>query len=252
MVMLSAGARAVSMGSAYTAISGNPEAVFFNPAGTVGIKSISLNLFGTHLFNIKELPYSTVVLSLPIANGSAAVTFQDFGNNIFKETTVGLAWAGKITDYFFYGIHINRYQLYIKNYGSDKTIFINYGLIIKMSKNIIFGCAVKNLYFSNKLGQKKTLPFIINTGISCRMINNSIFCFDIVKEGDLKPAPRCGCELTFLPQIMIRFGVERNPPSFSTGIGIQYSNFFIDYGLRNHSFLGVTHLCGITISLGKN
>ncbi|NIA28882.1 MAG: PorV/PorQ family protein [Actinobacteria bacterium] len=117
------GARAVAMGGAYTAISGDPNCIFYNPAGTAFVDGLALAF--NHSQWIADISYQSGVLvynagrfgnfsldymtanygsfERTIVDAHAWEGYQSLGDFNIGEYAIGLGYARQITDRFFIG-----------------------------------------------------------------------------------------------------------------------------------------------------
>jgi hypothetical protein len=134
------GARAAAMGDAYTAISDDATAVYWNPAGIARLsgQSITLNhaawpaniLFdqGAYVFNIKWIPgmLGVNVRALTMSRDIVRTTYLPEGTGeTFDagEWAYGLTYARALTDKFSAGISLNYIQTGLDDVKGSSTTF---------------------------------------------------------------------------------------------------------------------------------
>ncbi len=85
------GVRPAGMGGAYTALSNDGNAVFYNPAATAFVSFASLTATATRLFNM--VPATYLGAHYPAKNTSWLAGVQQIGDDLLRETTLAVAVA---------------------------------------------------------------------------------------------------------------------------------------------------------------
>ncbi len=85
------GVRPAGMGGAYTALSNDGNAVFYNPAATAFVSFASLTATATRLFNM--VPATYLGVHYPAKNTSWLAGVQQIGDDLMRETTLAVAVA---------------------------------------------------------------------------------------------------------------------------------------------------------------
>jgi hypothetical protein len=113
-----AGSRAMSMGSAFTGISGDVASAYYNPAGLSDIESLSVDMMYGVMSN--DRAYNYLGIAYPLANQTIALTVLNSGvSDIAKYTADGtsdgtftesnnaaiISWAAAIDDSASAGIN---------------------------------------------------------------------------------------------------------------------------------------------------
>ncbi len=246
---LPAGSRAVSLGGAFTAVIGSPEGIFYNPATLSGSDSFGVNFFYTHLYQMKELQYAALAVNIPYVPGNAGIAGKTFGNSLYSENSVSLGWAFSICRQIHIGLTVKKNQLRIKGYGSEEILLFDLGLLFNIKKTLTIGGAVLHAGKSSDSAYRSSIPLIYSTGLSWKVTKDFLFCFDLSGRETVDLNTRFGCELRIWQPVWIRFGIERVPSCFSSGIGVQWKNIVLDYAVRFHYCLGATHYCSVSFSL---
>jgi len=247
---LSAGSRAVSLGGAFTAVTGSPEGIFYNPAILSASDSFGVSFFYTHLYQMKELQYAALAVNIPCVLGNAGIASKMFGNSIYSERAVSLGWAFSICRQIHIGLAVKKNQLRIKGYGAEEILLFDLGLLFNLTKTLTIGASVLHAGKSSASAYRSSIPLIYSTGLSWKVIKDFLFCIDLTGSDTVGLNTRFGCELRIWQPIWIRCGFERAPPCFSSGIGVQWKNIVLDYAVRFHNCLGATHYCSVSFFLG--
>lgn len=243
------GARSVSLGGAYTAVTGTPEALFFNPASLSTEDIFQVSFSGTHLFQMKELQYTAIAVNIAQVPGNAGLAVKKFGNSLYSEASVSVSWASTLGRKFHVGLTVKQNQLWIKGYGAEDIVLVDLGILWQVKKSIAIGGSLLNMGKSSKSPYRSSIPLIYRSGLSWRIAEDFLFCFDLVWEETRDLCSQFGCEFRIWQPVWIRFGIERDPSCFSSGIGIEWKNVVLDYAMRYHHCLGATHYGSVSFSL---
>ncbi len=183
---LGVGARAAAMGDAFTALSGDPVSVFYNPAGCAAVQGFTLMLnqtnwiadiqhkaavlsyntgqFGVFTVNYIKVDYGT--MERTVVDAHAWEGYLSLGEFTVNEYAVGVGYATRITDRFFIGGQVKyAYQdlgtTYAWQYlqtqfetsgevkNKSEAVAYDFGTFYNFGfKNIRIGMSVQN--FANK------------------------------------------------------------------------------------------------------
>ena len=270
------GARAAAMGGAYTAISEEASAVYWNPAGLVQIPKLSaVFMRAQYLQNIgyqyaayaQRLTYDSVV--------AGSVLLTDVGS--IPETDISGNTLGSFTP---------RDQVYTISYSkailefSDKDIDVSIGVSAKYIKSTILNSAkayagdvgIMTYNFGDipyrlavtatNMGgglsydqESNPLPLTFKLGAAVNPFRNMLIATDIVMPKQNKPNRLVGLELATTPneltRLCVRAGLNAQQMSdglggFSVGVGATLHFFSLDYAFVPMGELGSTHRISLT------
>jgi hypothetical protein len=173
---IGAGARASSMGSAYTALASDPSAMYYNPAG------LALSERGaaiTHASWALDGAYDFAAAAFPVGGFKAGVSFTRLdhggmdgrgadggssGGFTASDKALGLGVAGN-TGGFNLGATVKFLSSSIAGYGASAVAF-DLGAVHKLAAApVTFGFAVRNMGAGMKFVDKReALPLAISAG----------------------------------------------------------------------------------------
>ncbi len=121
------GARAIAMGGSFVAIADDPSALYWNPAGIVNIKSISLQATKTEWFVDTDFNVIDLIVPLGFMNSAIGVhlAMMDYGENPVRtvarpdgtgesysasDLVAGLYWGFSITQSISFGLGLKYFQ----------------------------------------------------------------------------------------------------------------------------------------------
>ncbi|MBC8216185.1 MAG: PorV/PorQ family protein [Candidatus Marinimicrobia bacterium] len=256
-------ARAAGMGNAFTAISDDVTAVFYNPAGLSNLDYTEYSFSYTRwIVNSKLM---SGVVGFPIGTRYAlAFSIISFSVDDFEETTVvepegtgrmiqagdiavGISGAVKLTDRLTFGL---KTQYIEENIDMDKArgLGIDFATYYRTGyKDLVIAMAMKNfgpksVYLSDKF--KLPLYFNINTAFSLIGSQNSPVHLTVSAESafatDYRDRYHVGGELWIADMVSLRSGYKffYDTEDWTVGIGLKLkiaqNNFLIDLAYTNY------------------
>lgn len=266
------GARPMSLGGAYTAVTGGIESLQWNPAGlsfmsTAGLMAGYTNSFGevSHYYAAGAVPFLYGVLGgyaanvglsniplasigsdgRPVVNGYYSDTQWLLGLSYAQEVLLkGLALGGSVKGYYH-----KLYQSSTKGFGLDLGAVYDLSatdLLGGQTFPVSLGLTVVNV-LQPKLswggGWTDTVSrrVVLGTAYKSKIAEN-----DLTVSADynvLGGSPKywgVGAEYYLIPLLPIRLGYGNNygQAQISAGIGLRYQEWGVDVAYLNHSDLG--------------
>lgn len=278
------GARAFSVGRAFTALADDPTAVFWNPAGLEFVYQQSATFFHTSLFegaNYDFLGYAFPTLNLGtfglgvgrIGIGGIQQTDEfntQLGTFSWEEYHGFFSYAKKLPYDLSAGMTIRlvrRAWNGLVDSGNlvDMGVGMDLGLMYRpqIFTNVLLrdwsvGVNVRNLFPPQvKEGENvDEFPLSVRLGFMRRILLkgagnqfNVMFDLDYSQKRDLRI--HFGTEYKFRNLAMVRLGMDGSSPTF--GAGLQYSIFQIDYAFSSSPYSNVfssVHRFSVSLSFG--
>ena len=269
------GARALSMGGAYTIIADDPSAVYWNPAGLSFVNTKSLT--GMHNdwgFDIRHefLSYAHPLSShKTLAGGAIFLNVGDIegrdelrnptGNLIARDFAFLLShgWRQSECLHFGVGLKLIRQQLH---HDDAYSAAFDFGFLYRIpDTNLTLGGVVQSLGVRERFRQEAyNLPTSFKIGASYEISPyNLLLAADVEKPVDSHLRGSLGIEYGFLEKYALRGGyryeTERSylggSNGISTGFGLRLGDYDFDYALISHGDLGLSHLMSVSARLGK-
>jgi hypothetical protein len=180
-----------------------------------------------------------------------AIGGSTFGFELYRESRAILGYSFNYNNSFFLGLTINYHNFSIKNYGSTGTLYINVGGLVYILDNLRSGFNISNLNRASLGNSDDQIPMVFTTGFSYNLIDNFSLNFSLEKDIRYNPSVQFGIEYDIIEYLSLRIGAANEPSRFSSGMGINYSIFSLDYSLFTHPDLGLTHQAGIILSFDR-
>lgn len=233
------GARPLGMGGTFVAVANTGDAMYYNPAGLWQIGNPYAQAYYSAPFNLKDLGTTAFNFTYPSSFGNGTINFESFGSDLYRETTIGLAFSRSFRGKLIYGVVLNYDHLNIKDAGSAGTIGCDMGLMFRPHEMVTVGFAARNI--NRPKIEEDALPQTFSMGTGIRMIDHLLLSVDVYKDIKFPTDVRFGAEYQFFEKLFLRVGMAREPSLFSAGLGFDFGKGAVDYAIYSHPDLGVTH-----------
>jgi len=266
------GAKAVGMGEAFTAQSGEVISTWWNPAGLSGIQGIQISF--THNQWFQDITVEHFASALNFGKNSLGLSFamnkipdiQKRGDVPSSEpialidahdVVFSFSFARSIKEKFALGLSAKWLYEKIDIYSASGWGF-DLGGIYSPLGNLKLGLAVLNLGPKMKFEKEKfSLPTQYKIGVSYSLEKKNLnsdfnFALDIVKPRDDEIKVHMGGEYGLYKTLKIRLGYQigYDEKNISFGLGTKFKNYSIDYGyLPYKSDLGNVHSVSLNIEI---
>jgi hypothetical protein len=245
------GARAVGLNGAFTSLSDNSLAIFYNPSGLGQLKYRDFSVFYNPApFGLTELSTAAFTYAEPLKYGTIGAGLRTYGFELYKETNILFSYGNNYKSRLFYGANFNFYHLNIQNYGSATAMGIDVGAMVYINKYLRWGFFGKNITGSTIGTSKEKIAQVYRTGLNYKPLNEASLILEIEKDVKYPVSVRAGFEYSFLDYVDLRAGVGSEPTSFTGGIGFNYNIFQLDYAMYKSQDLGITHQGSLTVNFG--
>jgi hypothetical protein len=251
---LEQGGRATALGGAFTGVASGAFTVFYNPAGLMPLVQREAVFFYSQPYGIPELSYASFAFVDPVTFkfGSFGVAATTYGFDLYRETTLSLAYASNFGDKFFYGVSTTYYNLSIAGYGSDASVGFNVGVLAVLSSTVRLGGYAMNLNRPTIGVSKEPLPQVLTLGVAYTPSKPLLISADVEQDVKFPLQVKIGVEYEAIKYLVLRGGFATPEPSrFSGGFGIRYAGVTLDYAVYSHTELGLTHQASVSIPFGK-
>ncbi|UCD93784.1 MAG: PorV/PorQ family protein [Candidatus Zixiibacteriota bacterium] len=260
MLSAEAGARAVGMGGAFSAVPGDPYSAAYNPAATWGVEGISGSFgYNTYWENTRiETGYisffkraAVITAGVQFAavddmEGRTAFT-EDFYPFSAHDISFKLGASFELDKNYYLGFSLGWIMEKIDQYDGSAVNF-DMGLLVQPRENLNIGFAVVNFGGTVKLlSESVDLPTTYRGGVSYAYRQFNTAADLAMLDGDIYV--HFGEEFTLKDMLFIRAGYRfgYDTKDFSAGLGFSKRNFRIDYAfLPFGGGLSDSHLFNLT------
>jgi tetratricopeptide (TPR) repeat protein len=257
------GVRGIAMSGAFGSLADDASALFWNPAGLpwVGHQELTATQSDLYQSGIKD-NYTAFVV--PFSRSSAAGlgwyhSGYDDGVLGYGENRIDLAWGWKPRAWLSAG---GTFKYLSRSTQLDGTAVRDgsgtgwdLGLIATPAEGLRFGLAGQDLFDTRindtQAGSVIAYPRNVRIGGSWAWRQLGTVALDLDDRWHL------GLEVTPIPQLAVRGGVQREiaggeGATWSAGLGIKAGIFRLDYALVQHPVLDATHTFGLSLDFNFN
>jgi hypothetical protein len=262
------GARAAAMGNAFSAVSDDASALFWNPAGLVDINKIEIMGMYSNLFqDVNDIYYGNFALTIPtnsgvIGFGVVLLEVSDIpyvsdlsgpnGDSFSdKELALLFSFSKRIFDELNAGITLKYLNHSIADYSAG-GFGLDLGFQFYLAKSLSLGIMLQDLLGARmKLNNTEDIyPLKLKIGLAYRIIANLLLLSEMRYIDDSSVTFKFGGEYSLFKDILfVRGGYNTLLESWSAGLGISYWEIKIDYSYNSHNELGGINKFGISVHL---
>jgi hypothetical protein len=267
ILKMGAGARAAAMGNAYTGLSNDVSAIYWNPAGLCRVDTLSSQFMHTEWF--AGIKYEWFGFTCPVQNNSHlgfGVQYLSYGSlKRLDETGLQLGTLNPSDIVFtisyafeLYGLNVgvNLKHISSKIYYSAQTQSFDIGILCNKfriaEKELYIGSVIQNIGGKMQFDKKDDpLPLTIKSGLSYNILKNFLGTLDVEMPSDNSLNGGLGAEyllnVTKDSDLSFRLGYNTKTSEvnslngLTTGVGIKYTQFLFDYSFVPYGDLGDTH-----------
>jgi opacity protein-like surface antigen len=244
------GTRAIGLANAFVALSDNPWALYYNPAGIVAVPLAEISAFLVpQQFGMNELRTVAIAGVVPTAFGTFAAGISQFGFSLYRETEISLGFGRRVDWGVSAGFVTHVSRIFIDQYGTTTIATVDVGVLSQVQEQVAVGFSYKNLLGAG-FSSSERLPQVFALGATYRPVPNVAAVVELEKDVRHPLVIKAGVEQTFLELLTLRAGVSNNPDKFSAGFGVRYSAFEFSYAGYSHAQLGWTHQIELTFRPG--
>ncbi len=230
------GARAMSMGGAFTGLSDDTSAIYFNPAGLTQLKSGQVTAMASNLFEDSFYNFLGFVHPTPKAGvlglGVVLLNSGDMEETNIRQETLGkfkdsrqgifVSYGKRIARSINCGASVKLVSQQISSYNGT-GIGLDGSLFLTPRDRLSLGISLKNIISPvlRLREDEERFPLSLQAGLGSRMLNNNlILCLDIDKTLGQSLHARIGSEYWLRKKtIALRMGVDSG--KLNAGFGVK-------------------------------
>lgn len=255
---LKTGTRPDALGGAFTALSDDHNASYWNPAGLAGLDSPEI--FSTYKRLFAIVHHFSFAACMPSRYGGFGITLREtsvkgdytdgtgavVGANTTLEAERALLFSHgfRLLEEVSFGYNLVAYQVQNVRFEHSLAFGADVGMLMEVYRRWRMGFFFRNLN-SPSIGETfhYALPEEISLGIAYAPFENVITLLDFEKQFGYEINVKMGTEVVIVDELLVlRGGVETEPVDFSLGFGTGYRNLKVNYAFRTHKALPLTHL----------
>jgi len=263
---LGSGARATGLGGAFTAVSGDINAISYNPAGLAGLKRSEAGFTRAEL--VEGVSYNFLGYSRPVAKGTMGLGVNYLGQTSIEgrganrevtggfeasDTAINLAYARPLNARTGLGLNFKYITSRIAGESANSWA-VDAGWQYKMPvKGLSLGLAAQNLGPKLKfMDEGSALPLTARAGAGYMLAGNVLLSFDVSRQiNEKKTVFSFGSEYAVFNSLFMRAGYLKDAVSgggsladtggFKAGFGLKLQGFSLDYAVTPFGDIGKAH-----------
>ncbi|MDZ7805618.1 MAG: hypothetical protein U5K71_00710 [Gracilimonas sp.] len=231
------GAKGLGMGQATMANHEYDWAIFANPA-MMNHESTTVGFYGLRNYGFSELTDMAAVATLPTKFGVAGIGFHRYGDNLYNEMRVRLAYKNEWQMLHFAVAGNYNHISFGGSYGSGGALGVDVGIAAELTDDLWVGARSTNVNKPEYQEIYEELPRDIIIGFTYSFNEIALFAFDVAKDVRFPVSYRGGLEVKIFEGLLGRVGITTEPLSYSGGFGYSQEMWGINFAVQKHEFLG--------------
>ncbi len=223
-----------------------------NPANLVKLTEPSLGFTISQFYLVKGLQQGAFAFVYPAYKGSAGLSMLYFGDALYNERQVGLAYGYQIDpEVASIGVRLVYQQVSFREYGTVSGLTADMGISAKLNKFTFAGHIFNVL--QTRLAEYADERFAsqLAFGVAYQSSENLTLMAQIDKPLIGKPTFRMGIRFTPTEKWLFAVGGGGSPFYGTLGIGLKLKNFKAVMGIAQHLYLGTQAHLSVFWTFGK-
>ncbi len=163
------------------------------------------------------------------------------GGRLYRENILKGAFSCLLIDEAAVGVSLNCYQLNIERYGSAAGMGLDLGLLGKPAEWLALGMKAANVNRPT-IGQNgEEISQSLSLGGAVEPLDEITLSWELYCQRDWPCQVRIGQEYRYRNLLVLRAGFCDRPNASSLGFGVIHRNLRLDYAVRTHPDLGLSH-----------
>ena len=226
--------------------------VFYNQAGLAGINTVTAGIYAENRFLLKDLNFFGAAVAIPTKGGTFGLGATYFGNNLYNDRLINLAYGRKLFNTLSIGIELDYAAISVADYGTANAFTFGVGVQYAIIPQLIAGAQVHNpLRWQFTDFEEDHLPTVISSGIAYLPSKKVTICAEAEKNLDKPLMLKAGFEYNIVEKLSLRAGVTTEPVVSSFGIGLNLGALRIDLSNSFHPVLGYSPHFGLIYTAPK-
>jgi hypothetical protein len=243
------GASSFGIGNAAVAIDEFLFALYYNPAALSTANKFQMAFTVQNYFGISDLNAVDMTTCFSVAGHPLSFAINRFGDRKYQEIQFTAGSRFEIINNCAIGFSVQCYIIKITGYGQTLAWGANLSVLYKLLPEISVGALVTNLNQPAISEAREKLPQTMSIGFCYYPVSVLMVSFEIFQDTRFRQEYKVGCAYQVISFLTIRAGVEDQLDLYSYGLGIDMNWINVDYSLRTHSVLGVSHIATVSIIL---
>ncbi len=236
---------------AHSAALGGQRALAQEAAGTVFLNPAVLtdapqwSFWATYLrpFQLPGLNSQAIAANLTARHAAIAAGVAQWGNALYRERLLRLAFAGPVTSRLVLGVAIQERSVGIERYGRYGQWSGDFGARIRLSHRAELGILIRNAVYRRSASLQETPRRETITGLMVALPMHLRIFAELTRETGFEPEFRLAVELRPVSYLSLQAGSGFNTPEeFALGLSLNMAVFRLHYAVTSHPVLPMTHV----------
>ncbi|HBL78134.1 MAG: hypothetical protein A2W90_13690 [Bacteroidetes bacterium GWF2_42_66] len=244
-------AREKSLAGIVTCLSDGWSA-FGNQAGMVSASHPEAGISYSNYFLLKELGLKAAYASMPVGENIFAVTFYRFGNELYSENKLGLAYAREIIPGFSAGFQFNYFFIHLpENEKSPGISVFEGGIQYRLNEKLLIGAHCFNPFQSRIETEsvRYKLPCLFRLGIGTTVTEGLLLFCEMEKDLKQELLLKFGAEYRILDKFQVRGGLAGKNNLLTLGLAYSSKKLRTDFSWQYNYRLGSIPSVAISYTL---
>jgi len=246
------GTNSTSLAGIVSVLPHDPWAPFHNP-GALGdtVHVVVSSFLSTGEFGLHELRRIAAAFVLPLDGVGVGIGADQFGFDLYKESSLLAGFGAGFDGGWSGGMSVHIRQLDIKGYGTDRSVLIHAGGLVRIARMVVLGVSASNITGSTIGSIEERLPQTLALGLRFEPSGRFFAVGEIDKDVRYPAAVKIAVRQLLGAFFGISAGIADHPSRLSAGVEVRYKGFTCSWAGYSHEDLGWTHHVGITLELSK-
>lgn len=234
-------ARLYGLAGAGVALSDMPGSDLYNPALPALANDLTASSGSSIPFGLTDLTAFSGAYAHRKDKMGVGLALSTMGNRLYRENILKGAFSYRLIEKAAMGASLNCYQVNIERYGSSAGMGLDLGLLGKPVEWLSLGMTAANVNRPT-IGQNgEEISQSLSIGAALDPLDEITLSFELYCQRDWPSQVRIGQEYRYRNLLAIRAGFCDRPNAASLGFGVIYKNLRLDYAVRTHTDLGLSH-----------
>ena len=224
----------------------------WNNAGALGgVRNRQVVVAYDLRFGMKGLQTMAAGYVQPLRKGVFGASVGRFGDELYSENTLGVAYS-RGWDNVTLGMKANYMAVAMSEVGVRHCATLEIGGTARLLPELTLGFHAYNITRS-RLDQNtgERLPTVLRLGVSYKPLEKIVLNAETEKDILFPASLRLGVEYEAVRNLRLRTGFASRPQTVTFGIGFSPKRLQLDYAVRTHPVLGLSHHVSIGWSLNR-
>jgi len=234
-------ARVFGMGGAGAALADQPQSGLANPALPALCETQSASTGWSLPFALKDLATAAASGSYQRGRWGLGAALLTTGNELYRESTGRVSLALRFLGSTAAGVALDGQHLGIARYGSATALGLSAGLLGSPLEDLTLAVCAANANRPAIGGTGQEVDQTLCCGASYRPLASLTLAFQLQAQRGWPAQLRFGQEYRWRDLLFLRAGFADRPNAVSLGFGVAYKRFRLDYAVRTHPVLDLSH-----------